>query len=150
MSDAFEDDLIAQLNVVVENGLRGAKVAIKKGLRFLATISPVDTGWYERNHRISINGSEVDVDPAERPSRGKDAEKVNISPAELVARESATLDLAQLGDEISIVNAVPYADAIENLGTATTPEGHYYALTEQYIAGLVEGDPGILVGEDID
>ena len=129
---------MAQLDVEIDKGVRDVKRAVRATLRYLHAISPVLTGWYRYNHRVLGSGvGSVELDPPTRPSRAITAETLFISAAGLVRRENAVINEFKLGDSISLINAVPYADKIENEGTTTTPTGMYYARADQYLSELL-------------
>lgn len=142
-----EFDIVGQVDIEIAKGLRVIVRAVRKALRYAVEISPVETGWYERNHRISINESSVPIDPQERPPRP--GVIVSISATELVQRENEILARAKLGDTITMINSVPYAELIEAIGTKTQPEGQFYARIESYLEEIT-GGPLTTSGADSD
>lgn len=105
--------------------------SIKDGVQFIGEISPVFTGYYQSNHRVTLNSSEFPLDPITRPSSGGTG-ALKVPPAALRAREEQNLKPFKLGDEIKLGNAVPYAGDLE-AGTPKQPAGGFYDTLAQAI-----------------
>lgn len=110
------------------------KKAVASGLQELDSISPVWSGYYQSNHRVSINDTNVALVPATKPEDTNWAQGLGELTAEnLVNREWTIIDKFKFGDDIYVANAVPYADEIEVEGTTTAPEGLYYRRAAQKV-----------------
>ena len=95
--------------------------------------SPIFTGWYASNHRISIRrggslvaGSEPPkLFPSAKPRvTTKDMWVGNIGAAR--EEELAKLDLIEIGDTVRISTAIPYADEIEQNHSVYTGAEHLF------------------------
>lgn len=84
--------------------------------------SPVDTGAFRGNHRISINSEDntYDVSSADKGSN--------------TTQEQGNQKIlqAKLGDTVYVQNNLPYAVALENGHSKQKPNG-VYALSFQYV-----------------
>lgn len=120
--------------------LDGATVVRKLALDAYTGIllrSIVDTGRFRASHRIGINS----VDPSVAPERTGSQREKQFSPpdpAEL-ATGTATLATLRWGDTVYITNSLPYAQKLENGGSAqngNAVDGIYGATFAELIANL--------------
>lgn len=119
----------------------------KEALEKLAEMSPVLTGTYIYNHRLSSTGSSLSVmyfphTPGETHPENRASKKATLG-AEMVMRELLTLIGVKNSGKIIINNNVPYADAIELGSSNYAPAGvyrivsaHLETIAEQLIAVL--------------
>lgn len=101
--------------------------------------SPVWTGTYCYNHRISVNGEDVEY-VAIKESAEVVADPINPTPSELVAREKPKLANTSLSDTVSIKNETPWAGDIETYGSPLIPEGAFFERAAQYFEALLDRD----------
>ena len=110
-------------------------VRVTDGLDTIINSSPIFTGWYASNHRISIRrggsliaGSEPPkLFPSAKPRvTTQDMWVANISAAR--EEELAKLELLQIGDTVRISTAIPYADEIEQTRSVYTGAEHLFRI----------------------
>lgn len=76
--------------------------------------SPVDTGQFRSNHRVSVNS----------PDNGYD-QSTDPQGMSTIARGNAAVMPARLGDTVYIQNNLPYAERIEHGWSQQSPSGVY-------------------------
>lgn len=102
--------------------------------------SPIWSGWYANNHRVTFSWEgDVALEPSSRPPKQGAQGAFELPPVQSrVDREVKTAETGfKLGMGLYIGNAVPYAASIEN-GTPTRPQGDFYAKTYQVLLAGVE------------
>lgn len=122
----------------VETKIKGA---VASGLGELSENSPVWTGYYQRNHRVSINGTNIALEPPQKPedSLNWTLGLGELAVSNIVNREWTEIDKFKLGDTMYVGNAVSYAGEIEVEGTPSTPEGLYYNRMAQSVKTKLGG-----------
>lgn len=135
---ALQREFDAAMDEAEKQTLDILRQSVLDGVAALANFSPVDTGWYVRNHRVAVNGGSVGLQPRNvdrGPLRGTG--RLAVGPATLRRREGVKLRKLKLGDDVLIGNAVPYAGTIEG-GTTTRPEGNFYQRASDVVAAAIE------------
>lgn len=117
---------------------RGNALARKVALTALQGVvfrSPVDTGHFRRNWRVSQGKADLNV-------RGKRGDGTAEGPGETIARGQAKLQDAGWGDSIHISNHVDYAAYLEAGSSPQAPPDGIVGLTMDEVrsrfAGLVK------------
>ena len=117
-----EDNLILIFKVLIEDALDG-----------LISASPIFTGWYASNHRITVrHGGSIKAGlstpklfPREKPRVTTQGMYVsNIGSAR--AEELSKLSDLEVGDTVRIGTAIPYADEIEQTHSVYTGAEHSF------------------------
>lgn len=80
--------------------------------------SPVDSGAFRSNHRVSVNGADNGYDVSQQDKSGTTA----------LSDGSVKILQAKMGDKVYIQNNLPYAVRLENGWSQQAPSG-IYALT---------------------
>lgn len=91
------------------------KNAAITGLQKAIAMSPVDTGAYRGNHRVTLNSYDNTVN----------TETTDINGAATQMEGMKSIAKAKLGDRIVIQNALPYSIALENGHSPQAPNGVY-------------------------
>ena len=84
--------------------------------------SPVDTGAFRGNHRISVNSEDSAYDVSSADKGGNTTQE----------QGNQKILQAKLGDTVYVQNNLPYAVALENGHSEQKPNG-VYALSFQYV-----------------
>lgn len=133
VAEAFED-LEEDVMDIIQDG-------VERGLKYLETESPIWSGWYQRNHRVSIDDPDVKLDPPQKPND----DNVRFGQGELAVqgipkRERPKLEAAKLGQMIYVANATDHAGIIEEEGTKRNPSGGWYSKAALVIANRIQTD----------
>lgn len=105
-------DLMVFIQAQADDYLRRQVMQI---VQEVVTSSPVDTGAFRGNHRLSIGSI---------PS-GYDLSSTDTSGAATIARAQQEVLSARIGDTIYIYNNLPYAIPLENGHSRQAPLGIY-------------------------
>lgn len=105
-------DLMVYIQAQADEYLRRQVMQI---VQEVVTSSPVDTGAFRGNHRLSIGSI---------PS-GYDMSSTDTSGADTIARAQHEVLSARIGDTIYIYNNLPYAIPLENGHSRQAPLGIY-------------------------
>jgi len=97
--------------------------------------SPIFTGWYASNHRISIRRGGSIVAGGNPPKLFPSAKPEGTEKGHYVANISATheeelakLSLIEIGDTVRISTAIPYADEIEQNHSVYSGAEHLFSI----------------------
>lgn len=139
---AFEKDLKNFVEAMDDEIVQTRHILTKETLERLADMSPVLTGTYVYNHKVSVGGSgmmSVMYLPRTPGDQDPDArmQKKAALGAEMVVRELLKLLGTKGEGKIVIDNNVPYADAVEFGISPYAPEG-VYRLTEAHVESIAD------------
>lgn len=139
---AFDRDLGNFVEAINDEIDQARYIITKETLERLADISPVLTGTYVYNHKVSVGGSggmSVMYFPRTPGDTDPDArmQKKAVFGAEMVLRELLKLFGVKGKGTIVIDNDVPYADAVEFGISPYAPNG-VYRLTEVHVESIAD------------
>lgn len=104
---------------VVAEGDQHLKKICSEMLQGVVVRSPVDTGAFRGNNRVSINSADNSYDVSETDKAGNST----------IATGNHKILQAKLGDQVYVQNNLPYAVALENGHSKEQAPKGIYALT---------------------
>ena len=128
----FDRQMQISADLMVRRGTEFFHAVATKAYQFLTTDSravglsygsPVASGRFASSWRVSVNGIDGGVTPADPTFKWSlDAKRTIPNPA--ISLASNTIRRARLGDVINITNSLPYSRVLEFGGSATkAPKG---------------------------
>lgn len=108
---------------VLAEGDKLVKESTAFALQQVITRSPVDTGAYRGNHKISIG----------KPDNSYDLNSKDTSGAGAYAKGAVEISKAKLGTIVYVQNCLPYSISLENGHSKQAPSG-VYSLAFQALA----------------